>query len=252
MTRVEALTLDLDGTLLDGSPWREVIADTCREIAAALPGLDAARLADTNHEVWERYWPEVEDQWVLGEIDGRTVTTTAWRRTMAACGVDEEPSTQLAVEIYLRNRRAAFRLFDDVRPFFEAVRNRIPMALITNGASDTQREALGAVGIDPEFKVIAVSGELGIAKPDPAIFDMVLDTLGAKPDTAWHVGDSLTTDVAGARAAGMTAVWLNRNGAIRSQADAEPDYEIRSLLELARALDVHRGSLGSIRYDRRP
>ncbi|MDQ6671835.1 MAG: hypothetical protein M3069_14025 [Chloroflexota bacterium] len=61
MERVEALFFDLNGTLLDGSGAREAIIRTCSEIAAARPGLDAARLLQANSEIWRAYWPEVED-----------------------------------------------------------------------------------------------------------------------------------------------------------------------------------------------
>jgi hypothetical protein len=56
---VEALTFDLDGTLKDDSPWREVIARTCGDIARAHPGLDPARLVEANATVWDTYFPVV-------------------------------------------------------------------------------------------------------------------------------------------------------------------------------------------------
>lgn len=238
MKHVEALSFDLDGTLLDGSPWREVIVRTCREIAAALPDLEAERLVEANGEVWESYWPNVEGPWVLGILDGRTVTTEAWHRTLLACGSDEESSTLFAVETYLRNRRDALRLFDDVRPLFNALKPRIPIALVTNGASDTQREVLQVLGIEHEFGAVVISGEVGLAKPDPAIFGPVVDKLRIRPDQAWHIGDNLRVDVAGAKNAGLVAVWMNRQGARREQGDPEPDYELRSLLELPRLLST--------------
>jgi putative hydrolase of the HAD superfamily len=46
------------------------------------------------------------------------------------------------------------------------------------------------------------------------------------------VGDNIHTDVAGAKGVGITAVWLNRDGASRPEGSVEPDYEIASLSEL--------------------
>jgi len=106
------------------------------------------------------------------------------------------------------------------------------LALITNGASDTQRTALRALGIEDRFDAIVISGEVGIAKPDASIFRLAADKLGLQPKSVWHVGDSLRTDVAGARAAGVVAVWLNRPGARRESGEPEPEHEIRSLKEL--------------------
>ena len=66
----------------------------------------------------------------------------------------------------------------------------------------------------------------------PAIFQLALDKLGVEPENVWHIGDSLASDVAGAKASGLTAVWLNRHGAVRKEDDPQPDHEIASLAEL--------------------
>ena len=52
------------------------------------------------------------------------------------------------------------------------------------------------------------------------------EALGVEPGDAWHVGDSLSADVAGANAAGLGAVWLNRDGLVRRGGDPEPDHDI--------------------------
>ena len=57
-----------------------------------------------------------------------------------------------------------------------------------------------------------VSGDLGVAKPDAAAFHHALDLLGARPEDATMIGDSLERDVEGALAAGLRAVWINRHG----------------------------------------
>lgn len=92
--------------------------------------------------------------------------------------------------------------------------------------------------MERRFSAVAISGELGVAKPDPEIFRYALDRLGISPENAWHVGDSLRLDVAGAKAAQLTAVWLNRNGLERQAADPEPDFEISSLTELFEILAI--------------
>jgi FMN phosphatase YigB (HAD superfamily) len=83
--------------------------------------------------------------------------------------------------------------------------------LVTNGPSDLQREKLSCLGISTSFAAIAISGEHRAAKPDPAIFMTALTQLGVEAHEAWHVGDSLDHDIAGAHASGLLAVWLNRN-----------------------------------------
>jgi putative hydrolase of the HAD superfamily len=139
----------------------------------------------------------------------------------------------LAGETHSQYARNALRLFDDVKELLDLLKPRFRLALITNGASDTQRGALRVLGIEAVFDAVVISGEVGIAKPNATVFAIALNKLGVKPEMAWHVGDSLRTDVAGALGASITAVWLNRGGVIREKGDPEPDYEIRSLGELA-------------------
>ncbi|HYI67339.1 MAG TPA: HAD family hydrolase [Candidatus Limnocylindrales bacterium] len=233
MPTVRALSFDLDGTLLDGSPWRAVIIRSCEEIAAALPGLDANRLVEANAEVWERYFPEVERSWALGMVDGRSVTAEAWRRTLVASGSDDPAIAEFATATYLRNRRDALRLFDDARDILDRIGTSLPVAVITNGASDTQREALRILGIEHRFRVIVISGEVGMVKPDPGIFEIAINRLGVERQAFWHVGDNPHVDVEGARRARITAIWLNRSGATREPGDPTPDFEIASLTELS-------------------
>jgi putative hydrolase of the HAD superfamily len=68
------------------------------------------------------------------------------------------------------------------------------------------------------------SAEVGAAKPDGAIFRAALELVGARPEQAWHVGDTPEADVVGARAAGLRALLIARDGA--------PGADVRSLDEL--------------------
>ncbi len=233
MKPVRALFFDLDATLLDGSGLPESIVRTCEKIAASQLGLDAARLLEANSKVWQLYWAEVEDKCALGALDGASMSLEAWRRTLRACGCHDESVVRLASQTQLQLGREAHRLFGDVRGLFTYLRKaRVPLALITNGASDAQRGKLRVLGIEHWFDAVVISGEVGIAKPDASVFNLALDKLAVERENVWHVGDSLTTDVAGAKAAGLTAVWLNRSGRSRREGDPEPDVEIRSLLDL--------------------
>ncbi len=205
---------------------------TCRDIASAHSDLEAARLLETNGEVWRRYWPTVAQSWTLGVVDGATISHEAWRRTLSACGCDDASLARTAKDTHWRHRRDTLRLYPDVHDVLPSLRRRHSIALVTNGASDTQRANLRVLGIERYFEAIVISGEVGVAKPDRRIFGMALRELGVEPENVWHIGDDLRTDVAGAHAAGLTAVWLNRSGRLWSEGDPEGNYEIRSLTAL--------------------
>jgi putative hydrolase of the HAD superfamily len=231
--KARALLLDLDDTLLDPAGARDAVARACDLIAVDHPALDAARLLDANTAVWRDYWPQVEQHWPLGALTGAAVSLEAWRRTLHACGVGDGALALRAADTHWRLTRAAYRLHDDALALLDAVDGRLPLALVTNGASDTQREKLVALGIERRFAAVVISGEAGVAKPDPSIFRRALDRLGVPPAAAWHVGDSLASDVAGARAAGVTAVWINRRATPLAGDGPTPHHHLRSLAELA-------------------
>jgi putative hydrolase of the HAD superfamily len=90
-------------------------------------------------------------------------------------------------------------------------------------------EVLERVGLAPLLHGVVTSAAVGARKPDPAIFGRALALAGVGPERCVHVGDSVGEDVAGARAAGIAAVLLDRAGVLSA-----PDgvRVIRSLDEL--------------------
>jgi putative hydrolase of the HAD superfamily len=159
----------------------------------------------------------------------------AWRRALADQGVEDEA---LAAELGDRfgvERRARCETFADAAPALDALRESHAIVLVTNGASCLQREKLAASGLADRLDAIVVSGDLGRGKPDPAIFAHALRAVGAEPGAAVMVGDNLAKDVDGALAAGLRAVWLNRDGKERPD-DRSDVVEIGDLGALPAAL----------------
>lgn len=86
---------------------------------------------------------------------------------------------------------------------------------------------LAAAGVLELVDGVVTSAEVGAAKPDARIFRRALELAGVDADQAVHVGDSPDNDVTGARAAGLRAVLVTRDG------EAPPEVEhIRSLCDL--------------------
>ena len=231
-----AILLDLDNTLLDARGLPQAL-DRARSELATRVGVGADFLAGANREVWATYWPAVEREWQLGLLQSADLDREAWRRTLSACGCVDESIVELAVATYGVQVEQTMRLFDDVPVFFDRMIGRVKLGLVSNGATDTQRKRLRGLGIERNFDAIALSGEHAVRKPDPAIFRVALERLEIRPEDAWHVGDSLQTDVAGARAAGMTAVWLNRAGVVAGTNEPRPDLECSSMMQILDAVD---------------
>jgi putative hydrolase of the HAD superfamily len=85
---------------------------------------------------------------------------------------------------------------------------RYKLALISNTMSDQPREMLEETGLDSLFEIIICSRDLGIRKPNPAIFKYVMDEVGVLPGETVHVGDSVEADMEGASDSGITPIWI--------------------------------------------
>ncbi|MEU2718033.1 HAD family hydrolase [Streptomyces sp. NPDC007205] len=93
------------------------------------------------------------------------------------------------------------------------------IGIVTNGMADNQLAKIHRTGLASLVDTWCVSEEVGIRKPDPRIFRLAAQQCGMPADrTGWMVGDSLTLDVAGGRAAGLRTVWINP-----SQRDVPPE-----------------------------
>ena len=235
--RPRAVLFDLDDTLLDNSGNPFVVAQACAWLAEA-HGFDADRVFEASSRAWGRHWPEVEQLCWLGRMEGFAVSLECWRRALRECGCADEAIARQVYDTHRQLGRKAMRLFDDaagVLPVLAA--GGVRLGAVTNGPCDFQREKLEALGLVDLLDTVVISGECGMAKPDPRVFGLALDQLRVEPRHAWHVGDSLLTDVAGAQAAGLFAVWLNRLDAAVLDGDICPDAQIGSLASLASLLE---------------
>ncbi|MFE7805889.1 HAD family hydrolase [Streptomyces sp. NPDC057430] len=110
------------------------------------------------------------------------------------------------------------------------------VGIATNGASDVQRAKLRATGIAELVDGVAVSGDTGIRKPDPRLFDLAARRCGVEPGYGWHIGDSPDADVRGAQHAGLHSIWVRGRP---WPADLPPaDYEVNDVLEAITILNT--------------
>ena len=131
-------------------------------------------------------------------------------------------------------------LYADVHPTLEALRAAdYRLGVIANQPSQV-RTALERDGLVSYFETWGVSGDLGLHKPDPALFERTLELAGVAAGRTVMVGDRLDYDVRPARAAGMRTVWVLRGEAPDDPTPAQlavPDAAIDDLTGLLGVLD---------------
>jgi putative hydrolase of the HAD superfamily len=90
-------------------------------------------------------------------------------------------------------------------------RMRVPTAVVSNTSFGERviRYELDKHGLSEHLAFVMVSSDYAVRKPNVLLFETAAARLGVQPEDIWFMGDRLDTDIAGARAAGMAAVWFN-------------------------------------------
>lgn len=203
---MRAFLFDLDDTLFD---HRFCTRCALAVIQAHLPSLAAMSieaLADLHGQVLEEYHREV----LAGRLDVDAARLARFRKLVELQGgrVDADGLTRAAAayrEAYLAARRPV----PGAAAVLQALRALGPVAVVSNNVLAEQVAKIDVCGLGAHIDALVVSEEVGVAKPDPRIFLEALRRIGASPDHAVMIGDSWTADIAGARAAGIAAVWFN-------------------------------------------
>jgi HAD superfamily hydrolase (TIGR01549 family) len=214
VTNLEAVLFDVDFTLVRPGP--ELGPEGYRR-AGERHGLvlDPARYSDSRTRALEdlQLHPELEHD--------EEIWVAFTQRIIEGMGGAGDAAHALALEITRAwEVHENFELYEDVLPVFEELRrHRLKLGLVSNTSRDLAAfVAHHALDVDAKL----ASGAHGRVKPHRSIFDAVLAELDVPPERAAMVGDSPADDIAGARALGMRAFLLDREGLHPEWEDALP------------------------------
>jgi HAD superfamily hydrolase (TIGR01549 family) len=159
--------------------------------------------------------------------------TDHFHELLGRYGVESADAIAEAQNWYQTNRFFGLRLFPDaVETLTVSRRDGRSVGLITNGPADVQRAKIELLDLERHVDFVLISGEFGKAKPDPGIFEEGLRLGGVTADEALFIGDSPEFDIAGACAAGIRSIWVNRTGRGWSYSGCRPDQEVTDLASL--------------------
>ena len=183
------------------------------------------------------------------------------RRGLARLGRADEALADRIADAFTEMRRDEYRLYPDAHATVDALREAgVKLALVTNGAAETQRDKIERFELGHRFDHIQIEGEFGQGKPELAVYRHALERLEVDAGDAWMVGDNYEWEVVAPQQLGMCGIWYDPfDAGVPAHATAKPTRIIKRLAELSsstrQALTRSFGSLSavcSIRRSTRP
>jgi HAD superfamily hydrolase (TIGR01509 family) len=229
---IRAVSFDLFDTLVDlelsGAPLQETLGALHAAVAPhtelGLQAFAAAARAADGALREERYARglEISTEERFTEILGRI-------------GVSAPGLVETLTGIHMGVLRGRVSVPEHHAELLRRLRQHGPIGLCSNFThAPTARRILDESEFTAHLDPIVISVDVGLRKPRPEIFQVLLEGLGSAPETTLHVGDNLRADVAGAAALGMRTVWLTRrvpdpDAALAAYAGPPPDHVVADL-----------------------
>ena len=208
--RIRGVLFDAGATLLHADPPVEQVyfEAFARDGARCSPGDLAAALEST--------WREIRERGLPNRFGGASGERGFWeafvrraRHHLDGGALSDRCFSELVAHFVLPG---SWSVYPDVAPALSSLRERgFRLAIVSNWDS-TLAGLLEAHGLEDSFSAILISAVEKAAKPHAEIFHRACARLGLRADEALHVGDSLEEDYRGARAAGLSAILLDRDG----------------------------------------
>ncbi len=193
---VEAVLFDLDNTLTDRNASLKVFAlwFYVSYRSDFEHGVTIEQVTSVIQEADGGGYRPLEQRWQILQVG------LSWRRTPSAGALKSYWYSELG--------RCA-QPTTGLRQVLNDLKKRgVRTGIITNGPTKLQHATLTKLGVRAYMSTVQVSEEVGIRKPDPAIFHRALAEIDVMPESAWFVGDHPSADVIGAADAGLTGVWV--------------------------------------------
>ncbi len=238
---IQGLTLDLWGTILDDAhpPTDTIVYSEQRqqflqeELQRYGYQITDEQMQAAYKHAWKYFDALWEKQIAFRADDGL-------REMLRFLRAELPPESFQKVVAFFESYKVPPLPLDNVIPAIQNLAKKYPLALISDTAwtpGRRLREILEGYKILDCFRALIFSGEVGLTKPHPLLFERAIEGLQLEPSACLHVGDLQRTDVAGAKARGMRAVWIHRPVyASKEQEDHQPDVTVVSVAQLAEEL----------------
>jgi len=171
------------------------------EIGLPSAAVFIATYTRNNHQLWAEYH--------TGKITKDELRETRFRRTFLELGVAPELLPVAFEDDYVKLCPTKTNLFPHAHETLQYLQGKYTLHLISNGFKESSEMKIANTYIGKYFEQVIISENVGVNKPDKAIFEHALQVAGAEKNESLMIGDSLEADVYGALNFGMDAVYFN-------------------------------------------
>ena len=225
------LFLDADGTLFDfNTSEKKALEKSVRKLC----GIWKPDMADLYHQQTKRTWKELEQKLITLE----RLKTLRFERFKEVSGLDFDVA-QMS-KVYLDFLSQSDDLFPGTVKLLEDLYKKYTLVLATNGITSVQRGRVNSTDTAKYFKAIIISEEVGVAKPDPAFFQIASGKVGnPSKEKILMIGDSMTSDMQGAMNFGIDSCLIvpsHKEVPELAPGDPKPKYLVRSFDQLEEIL----------------
>jgi len=174
-----------------------------------------------NHQLWAQYH--------LGQIDKQTLRQERFKRTFLELGVKPEAIPLQFEEDFVNIGPTKKNLFESAEKVLGYLQNKYHLHIISNGFKEATLTKMSVSNLNPYFKNVVISEDVGVNKPDKAIFEHALNLANAQKPESVMIGDSLEADIYGAQNFGLRAIFFNP---LKAQKPDDVSEQIHHLEEL--------------------
>lgn len=232
MNKYTTIFFDLDDTL-----W-----DTVNNAKESLSELyDAHNINrfyesfDDFYAVYSKYTTTLWEQYNHGHIDKPTLIKERFLAPFRSFGTITEKHALEMNEDFFARIATKKGLINGALEILDYLKPKYRMHIISNGFTELQDKKISGSGLGGYFDKVVLSDSLGINKPDPRIFNHLLNLAQTESSEVIMIGDNINTDILGAKNSGIDQIWFNPEQS-SDQNNTNPNYEICSLLEIKNIL----------------
>jgi putative hydrolase of the HAD superfamily len=232
-----AMLIDMDDTILSayGRPelaWNTIATEFAGDLAEIPPQLVASEILTFARN----FWSSAEPAWRLKLGEARRLTVKGGFSALAAAGhaaLPDDLANRLA-DRFTTYREEEMFVFPGAHEAIDKLKALgVKLALVTNGAADTQRAKVERFELAHRFDHIQIEGEHGFGKPEERAYRHAMAALGVSAPETWMIGDNLEWEIEAPQRLGIYAIWMDVHGdGLPEGSTVKPDRIIRSLTEL--------------------